>query len=681
MKRWQTTISIFVLSALMLTGCSTTSRSSGNVNQTPSNLSGAQGTNNVSSPPTTNQTIPSGTSSSSQVAFQSDLQSVIDGIAGSSAQMLPTVHATVIGQQYGMGMKAVVFVSPSTGYLAGQGIILKTTNGGQVFQPVFRGNVDVSGLSVLRGNAKMIVAWGKDKVLMSSDAGLTWHTQTLPVTSGTVQQVELATASEGFAIVGDGYNTGGLWRTTDGGTHWQRLTTPSQSLSSVSFGTANVGWLGAEDGNIYETSDGGNNWTRVFHPNVQYPGRPQVHAVSAQSCWAMIVGQSGMSQTSYSVFRTKDGVHWTPVLGVSTAGAGPAPDNATHAPKGPGMAPGPMVVLNSDQAVVTGVCRACGMGSVQVSATQTGGSTWTTYPTIQNGMGPAISMSFVSLDDGWILESTYSSGTFLLHTADGGAHWAEVYPMVRPHPVGGLSFLNANVGYGLGVVGDANVVVKTTDGGQSWGPVGSLPVKTTGQQVMGDMVPIYFVSESRGYALGSDGNVYETRDGGRTWRESNLLLHKDPFALLTFLDNGQIGMATTYNSEAEVTVDGGSTWHRVELAANSSGNAQAGVYLAGLAKIPLASTLKTMVGAETPGWLGMRDGHMAWMPAQNGRGYFITTNGGAKWQNVDFGPQYAQASALDFVNQADGWMITLSGALLRTTNGGQTWFHAAHPHS
>lgn len=387
-----------------------------------------------------------------------------------------------------------------------------------------------------------------------------------------------------------------------------------------------------------------------------------------------------MTQTSYSVFRTEDGVHWSPVLGISTAGAGPAPDNATKAPKGPGSSPGPMVALSANDAVVTGVCEACAMGTAQVSSTHNGGSTWTTYPTIPNGMSPPMSMSFVSLADGWVLDSTYAHGTFLLHTTNGGHSWTEVYPMAQPHPVEGLWFLNASVGYGLGDPGDANAVLKSTDGGHSWRVVGSLPSSQPYKLFVIQGSVIDFVTESRGYAVGLDGIVYETQDGGRTWEKLNLPATKSPFLSVTFIDNGQVGIVTTERSAAAVTVDGGKVWHSVQIPGQINPTASGDVYLTGLAKQAVASTLKTLVQEEKPGLLGMSDG-MAWMASPAPNGFFVTTDSGANWQNINFGRHYLPISSLDFVNREDGWMITGWGSLLQTKDGGKTWVHASHPHS
>lgn len=701
MKRFATSLSIFTVALLGLAGCSSqsvptnsssnqtsTQNTAGNTASTANSQAQAGSSNGSSVDSTSDSTnlAPNNTTSAttsappSPIAFTADIQSVINGIQAKSAKMSDTIHATVTGNPYGKGIQAVRFVNASTGFLAGNGIILRTTDGGRVFQTSLQSSVDFTGLSAAKGQLSTIAAWGDHSIVVSQDGGKWWKTSALPKTSGTVQEVNLATQSEGFAILGDGYKTGTLWRTTDGGEDWTKVSTPSQVLS-VSFGSDSVGWIGTQDGNIFETKNSGATWTRVFHPSAKYPGRPVVQAVSAQACWAMVIGGSGMSQTSYAVFRTADGSTWKPVLGVGTAGAGPAPDNASNAPKGPGLAPGPMVALNANQAAVAGVCRACGMGSAEVSATGNGGSSWTTHPTIQNGMGEPTSMSFISLNNGWMLDTTYTSGTVLLHTTDGGDTWKEVYPMVHPHPVEGISFLSAKIGYGLGIPGNANAVVKSTDGGHTWRAIGTLPAKgMKNPPVMVGHSPIDFVTDNRGYAVGADGNVYETTDGGQTWAASKVPQGKNSYISIHFADNGKYGVAWTYNSKAEVSGDGGNTWRTVSLPPNSTSEANADLYLAGLTKLPAAGGLKNWLHQQSPPWIGLKGTALAWLPGQSLQGLFITADGGAHWTNIYFGSNSPNPSDVEFVNSQDGWMIGMSGALLRTTDGGRVWTHAAHDH-
>lgn len=605
-----------------------------------------------------------------------DVQSVIAGIQASPAQMTSAVGATTSGQPYGAGLQIVQFTSENVGFLAGRGIILKTTNGGQYFQTAYRANIDFTGLAASPASKQTIVAWADRAIVRSTDGGAKWTRESLPPTGADIQQVDFPTSSEGFAITGN-VDGGTLWRTSDGGAHWNKVPTPAGGVQSASFGSASTGWIGLANGDIDRSGDGGAHWSTVFHPGGPYPGRPLVQAVSNQAAWALMIGGSGMSQTSYSVFRTTDGVTWKPVQGVSTAGAGPAPDGATKAPKGPGSSAGPMVALNANQAVVTGVCEACGMGSGQVSSTDNGGSSWNTYPTVQNGMSMPTSVSFVSLSNGWMLDNTVGGGAFLLRTTDGGQTWREVYPMVHPHPIEGVSFLNANVGYGLGVPGNASAVLKSTNGGQTWWQVGSLPANSSSTPVTLGNSPISFISETRGYAIGADGTVYQTANGGQSWTVLLPAKQQNPYDSIVFLPGGQYGVVNSYGQNTEVTVDGGRTWHAVNVPSNSNNPAQTQLYLTALARLPIAPTIKTLIQAESAGWFDVANAQVAVVPGQNERSIFITTNGGIRWHIIDFG-HYLNASTIDFVNSQDGWMITVFGSLLRTTNGGQTWTYAVH---
>jgi photosystem II stability/assembly factor-like uncharacterized protein len=418
-----------------------------------------------------NQSAKTQTSHSTKTQTKSNQPAAV-APKSSSTPPKPTIQsvtASIHGQPYGRGLQAVRFVSSTTGYMAGNGIILKTTDGGQIFTTAAHASVNLTGLSVARTTTATVAAWGNHSILVSHNSGSNWSTSTLP---HTVQQVDFATSSIGFAITGHTWGAAGypawvLWRTTDGGAHWIQVPTSSPP-ASISFGAASVGWMSTANGDIFRTVDSGQTWSRVTQiPVSNGPGArpPSLHAASAQICWALVVGGSGMNQTSYSVFRTTNGTNWSPVLALSTAGAGAAPGDPGKVPRGPGASPGPMAVVGgSSSAVLAGECEACGLGTTSVSSTQNAGASWNNFPTIQDG-GLSGSMSFVSPSEGWLLDSSGADIFTLLQTLDGGSTWKEVYPMAHPHPVNSVSFVNAQVGYGVGVPGDANAFLKTDNGG------------------------------------------------------------------------------------------------------------------------------------------------------------------------------------------------------------------------
>jgi hypothetical protein len=86
-------------------------------------------------------------------------------------------------------------------------------------------------------------------------------------------------------------------------------------------------------------------------------------------------------------------------------------------------------------------------------------------------------------------------------TSDGGQHWQEV--PLKEAPIS-LFFLNENLGWLVTAKG----IWQTEEAGRSWtklpkGPAGILRV--------------YFVSETRGWAIGDKKTAVETKDGGKTW--------------------------------------------------------------------------------------------------------------------------------------------------------------------
>ena len=102
----------------------------------------------------------------------------------------------------------------------------------------------------------------------------------------------------------------------------------------------------------------------------------------------------------------------------------------------------------------------------------------------------------------------------ILATTDGAHTWQEQYPSSTPHPLIALSFPTPTLGYGLGRVGDAQSILRTTDGGRRWEQVGTLPV-TYAYPRTGSLS---FVNARLGWAILGGDALDTTTDGGRTWR-------------------------------------------------------------------------------------------------------------------------------------------------------------------
>ena len=146
---------------------------------------------------------------------------------------------------------------------------------------------------------------------------------------------------------------------------------------------------------------------------------------------------------------------------------------------------------------------------------------WTTqsHP-IQNGARFS-AIAFPSVMVGYVVGHIRreSAEPFMLKTADGGDTWMEVVPPLTEGTLINIFFLDEQTGWVVGASGDDGLVLKTTDGGASWGVT-----RVHGSSLY--FTRVVFLDLLRGFALGriKTGDKYysalwETQDGGATWNE------------------------------------------------------------------------------------------------------------------------------------------------------------------
>ncbi|MBX7153940.1 MAG: YCF48-related protein [Candidatus Kapaibacterium sp.] len=107
-------------------------------------------------------------------------------------------------------------------------------------------------------------------VMRSYDGGDTWQEITRIPWDTTIwnstnivelNEITFTDTLNGYAIGGTSYNTQRLYKTTDGGVHWDTLTVNSRDklLKKVEFFNRDVGYVMSQD-ELYRTSDGGLTW-------------------------------------------------------------------------------------------------------------------------------------------------------------------------------------------------------------------------------------------------------------------------------------------------------------------------------------------------------------------------------------------------------------------------------------
>jgi photosystem II stability/assembly factor-like uncharacterized protein len=187
-----------------------------------------------------------------------------------------------------------------------------------------------------------------------------------------------------------------------------------------------------------------------------------------------------------------------------------------------------------------------------IYTTSDGGKSW---QQIQN---PPPGKGFEIIDEFTFIGNKENS---IVKSEDGGETWVKIGTV--PHTIKSIQFIDESVGfvysYTSGSIGIEYFLSRTSDGGLSWETY-RMPVP------IGDrLYDVYFIDKDRGFGINSypSTNIYETIDGGITWKKANYSFSS---YLLTSMENvyfinPQIGYMVSSFGLFLKTVDGGITWN------------------------------------------------------------------------------------------------------------------------
>ena len=176
------------------------------------------------------------------------------------------------------------------------------------------------------------------------------------------------------------------------------------------------------------------------------------------------------------------------------------------------------------------------------------------------------------------------------------------------------------------------------------------------------MLDASFADANNGWAVGEQGCIAKTTDGGTSWTYKSLppytgngLTNFRPLLTQVQFLNANTGYVTGYNGTFLKTVDGGTTWNYM--------NGPLG---------PVSSTAKVIYN------LYFFDANTGWIigDAINASSAYIykTTDGGVTWAAATNVPILNNAFlGIDFVNPSTGYICGSNGKVIKTTDGGTTW--------
>src|SRR3990172_8710387 len=159
----------------------------------------------------------------------------------------------------GADYKSIYFISPDIGYLAGNGTILKTINGGNNWSQVYSTNKTI--FSIYFVNDYTGYASGEEgTILKTTNGGADWSV----LNSGTnyyLASIRFLNAETGYCV-GQGSH---ILKTTNSGDTWSLKHSGSDCLYTVFFADSFTGWASGFDvlptaSIVYKTTDSGNNW-------------------------------------------------------------------------------------------------------------------------------------------------------------------------------------------------------------------------------------------------------------------------------------------------------------------------------------------------------------------------------------------------------------------------------------
>jgi photosystem II stability/assembly factor-like uncharacterized protein len=258
-------------------------------------------------------------------------------------------------------------------------------------------------------------------------------------------------------------------------------------------------------------------------------------------------------------------------------------------------------------------------------------------------------------------------------TRDGGRTWHSVIPPGCGACAGAhLSFVDADHGFALVGAQPSPRLYETRDGGVTWRRVGS-NVSFAG--------PVRFVNERSGWGVSDPGGIpYVTRDGGRQWRRvvfappSQYRAQPTTAGIPRFFDahDGVVPVRFRDRSRGQhlvvyVTRDGGATWTARAVPVSVDLRAQSWGFPEG---VPFSA-------ATSDDWFVFADHDL-----------YVTRNGGRTWSVIHtVAPKAPRVWDVAFTSPTYGWAIfapietgpRAGSALVKTTDGGRNWTPLA-PH-
>lgn len=400
----------------------------------------------------------------------------------------------------------VYFLDSNNGFACGDDrTFLSTTDGGTTWNPIILPIQDfwpLHKITFSSANDGILIASG-GFIFYTNDAGVTWNT----ATSGTNEQLnDVDYINNQYYIVG---NDGIVLNSNDLGQTWSLQDLGRDDLYSIA-GTPSILYIGSEE-IVLQSTDNGTTWNSYLE-DFTMSDLEQASFANSNTGLIVGIGNNGSAVFRDVMYRTTDaGVSWER----KTVSGG----------------------YYAVQLKENGEALTTNFNINRVSYSDDFGDTWT------NITGPNITQQFIakdvwlkSKDDFFVVGGNFfaSDGIYRFQTGTGWTHDTTTGNTEF------IKFLDDNVGVATNT---SNQAFKTLDGGTTWTPINYnggnfegiefIDANTfyIGQQVTTDggltfqfhnfpgvILSYRFFTSTFGIGMNSNGDVYQTLDGGNNWQ-------------------------------------------------------------------------------------------------------------------------------------------------------------------
>ncbi len=198
----------------------------------------------------------------------------------------------------GIGLRDIEFINENTGWICGDGIILKTTNKGinWIVQDNPAPEKYLYSIHPVDSNIVYCVGWFQT-ILKTTNGGENW----IALQNGIWGQSKSYRATFFHnALTGWVAGTGDrIYKTTNGGISFDSILIPYNVLNDIHFKNQLTGIVAGDGATVLKTTDGGFTWNQSYIVPGAYGDFRKVSVINNQYCFAVEDGKRVFKSTNY----------------------------------------------------------------------------------------------------------------------------------------------------------------------------------------------------------------------------------------------------------------------------------------------------------------------------------------------------------------------------------------------